>query len=44
MSFRYFKYLILPDDNAPLTPGTIFLATLYGVIFALFIIWQRFLA
>jgi hypothetical protein len=44
MSFRYFKQLAPPDDSTPLTPATIFLATLYGVAFALFVIWQRFLA
>jgi hypothetical protein len=44
MAFRHFKQLVPPDDNAPLRPTTILFATLYGLVFALFVVWQRFLA
>ncbi|HEX9593160.1 MAG TPA: hypothetical protein VGB12_07430 [bacterium] len=44
MAFRYFKQVVPPDHNAPLRPATLILATLYGVVFTLFVIWQRFLA
>jgi hypothetical protein len=42
MAFRHFRQLAPVDDNAPLRPAMILIATLYGVVFALFVIWQRF--
>ncbi len=40
--FRNLKWAQVPTEGRELTPGQVAAACLYGLAFALFVLWRRF--